>query len=71
MSKVRLGFLKVLDRKMLGCRAEAQSIKLRKNEPYPVGSLLTRLDFGEGNFEIVFLGEEEAVQIMRVIGTLV
>ena len=36
MLKVGLGFLKVLDGKVLGCLAEAQAIKLRKNKPCPV-----------------------------------
>jgi hypothetical protein len=55
MLKIRLGFLKVLDRKMPGCRTEAQAIKLRKDEPHPVGSLLSRLEFRNYMLVYVFL----------------
>lgn len=65
MLKVRLGFLKVLDREMPRGRAITKPIELRKDEPHPVCSLLAGGDFGEGYVEIAILGEEEAVQIMR------
>jgi hypothetical protein len=53
---------------MLGRRAEAQAVELRKDVPRPMRGLLAAFSLGEGLIVVVGLGLDEAVQVVWVFG---